>query len=221
MRWLSEKIEFPPHETATKEGVLALGGDLSPERLLLAYRNGIFPWYSLYEPIVWYSPKKRMVLFPKELKISKSMTKIIKKNKFEITENQAFEEVIHQCKNIIRNDNLGTWITDDMEHAYIKLHKKGYAKSIEVWSLDSNSDVLGKSKKNLLGGLYGLEIGNIFCGESMFSKVSNTSKIAFIHLVNNHNYQLIDCQVYNKHLASLGAREILRDDFLTKIKCIG
>ena len=108
-----------------------------------------------------------------------------------------------------------------MEQAYIKLHKKGYAKSIEVWSLDSNSDVLGKSKKNLVGGLYGLEIGNIFCGESMFSKVSNTSKIAFIHLVNNHNYQLIDCQVYNNHLASLGAREILRDDFLTKIKCIG
>ncbi|MDB2685547.1 leucyl/phenylalanyl-tRNA--protein transferase [Flavobacteriaceae bacterium] len=238
MRLLSEKIEFPPHETATKEGVLALGGDLSPKRLLFAYRNGIFPWYSLDEPIVWYSPKKRMVLFPKELKISKSMTKIIKKNKFEITENQAFEEVIHQCKNIIRNDNLGTWITDDMEQAYIKLHKKGYAKSIEVWSLDSNSDVLGKSKKNLASiinpncitngigpedftRLYGLEIGNIFCGESMFSKVSNTSKIAFIHLVNNHNYQLIDCQVYNNHLASLGAREILRDDFLQKIKCIG
>jgi len=221
MRWLSKKIEFPPHETATKEGVLALGGDLSPERLLFAYKNGIFPWYSLDEPIVWYSPKKRMVLFPQELKISKSMTNILKKHTFKITENQAFEEVIHQCKNINRHDNLGTWITDDMEQAYIKLHKKGYAKSIEIWSLDYNSDVLGKNKKNLVGGLYGLEIGNIFCGESMFSKVSNTSKIAFIHLVNNHNYQLIDCQVYNNHLASLGAREILRDDFLQKIKCIG
>ena len=221
MRWLSEKIEFPPHETATKEGVLALGGDLSPERLLFAYKNGIFPWYSLDEPIVWYSPKKRMVLFPQELKISKSMTKILKKHTFKITENQAFEEVINQCKNINRHDNLGTWITEDMKQAYIKLHKKGYAKSIEIWSLDYNSDVLGKNKKNLVGGLYGLEIGNIFCGESMFSKVSNTSKIAFIHLVNNHNYQLIDCQVYNNHLASLGAREILRDDFLQKIKCIG
>ena len=221
MRWLSEKIEFPPHETATKEGVLALGGDLSPERLLFAYRNGIFPWYSQDEPIVWYSPQKRMVLFPQELKISNSMTKILKNHTFEITENEAFEEVIHQFKNIIRNDNLGTWITDDMAQAYIKLHEKGYSKSIEVWSLDSNSTALGKSKKNLVGGLYGLEIGNIFCGESMFSKVSNTSKIAFIHLVNNHNYQLIDCQVYNNHLASLGAREILRDDFLTKIKCIG
>ena len=108
MRWLSEKIEFPPHETATKEGVLALGGDLSPERLLFAYKNGIFPWYSLDEPIVWYSPQKRMVLFPQELKISNSMTKILKNHTFEITENEAFEEVIHQCKNIIRNDNLGT-----------------------------------------------------------------------------------------------------------------
>ena len=146
------------------------------------------------------------------------MTKILKKHTFKITENQAFEEVIHQCKNINRHDNLGTWITDDMEQAYIKLHKKGYAKSIEIWSLDYNSDVLGKNKKNLVGGLYGLEIGNIFCGESMFSKISNASKLAFIHLVRKGGYKLIDCQVHNAHLESLGAREISRNQFLQLLK---
>ena len=183
MIWLTEKIVFPHYRFATSEGVLALGGDLSEERLIFAYKNGIFPWFSEGEPLVWYCPAERMVLFPKEIKISKSMCKIIKKNEFVITENKAFEEVIFNCKHIIRNDDFGTWITDDMEQAYIKLHKKGYAKSIEVWSLDSNSDVLGKSKKNLVGGLYGLEIGNIFCGESMFSKVSNASKaVSYTHL---------------------------------------
>lgn len=202
--WLTNKIEFPKLESITEEGVIALGGDLSIERLILAYKSGIFPWYSEGEPIIWYSPHKRMVLYPEELKISKSMKQIIKKRSFTITENTAFEEVIFNCKHIIRKDDFGTWITDEMEKAYINLYNNGLAKSIEVWS-----------GKNLIGGLYGVDLGNgIFCGESMFSLVSNTSKLAFIHLVKNYSYKLIDCQIYNNHLASLGAREISRDKFL-------
>ncbi|PQJ79661.1 leucyl/phenylalanyl-tRNA--protein transferase [Polaribacter porphyrae] len=207
MIWLTDKIQFPSYGLATKEGIIALGGDLSTERLTYAYKNGIFPWFSEGEPIVWYCPPERMVLFPNDLKISKSMRKIINKNKFKITENKAFEEVIYNCKNIDRKDGFGTWITDDMEQAYIKLHKKGVAKSIEVWQ-----------GEDLVGGLYGLEINDIFCGESMFSKVSNTSKLAFIHLINCNKYKLIDCQIYNKHLASLGAKEIDRDLFLKILK---
>ena len=208
MIWLTEKIEFPPYEFTTDDGIIALGGDLSEERLVFAYKNGIFPWFSEGDPIIWYCPYKRMVLYPNEIRISKSMQKIINKNEFVITENKAFEEVIYNCKNINRNDGFGTWITDDMEQAYINLHKKGIAKSIEVWLNDE-----------LVGGLYGLEINNVFCGESMFSKVSNTSKLAFIHLVNHKNYSLIDCQVYNDHLASLGAKEIDRSLFLEILKC--
>jgi leucyl/phenylalanyl-tRNA--protein transferase len=207
MIWLTEKIEFPAYEFTTKDGIIALGGDLSVERLTVAYKNGIFPWFSAGDPIVWYCPYNRMVLFPDELKVSKSMRKIIKKNEFTITENTVFEQVIYNCKNIDRNDGFGTWITNDMEQAYINLHKKGIAKSIEVWF-----------NNELVGGLYGLEINNIFCGESMFSKVSNASKLAFIYLVKNKNYKLIDCQVYNDHLASLGAKEIDRDLFLRILK---
>jgi len=200
---LSETIDFPAHELANDEGVLAIGGDLSEKRLIYAYSNGIFPWYSEYEPIIWYSPRLRMVLFPKELKISKSMQQVIKKNNFLITENTAFQEVIYNCKSINRNDGFGTWITNDMEQAYINLNNIGKAKSIEVWY-----------NNELVGGLYGVVIGNIFCGESMFSKISNTSKLAFIYLVEKGDYSLIDCQVYNNHLASLGAREISRNNFL-------
>jgi leucyl/phenylalanyl-tRNA--protein transferase len=207
MFWLSDKIEFLPYEFTTKEGIIALGGDLSCERLIHAYKNGIFPWFSEGEPIVWYCPYKRMVLFPDDLKISKSMRKVMQKSEFIITENKAFEEVIYHCKYIDRKDGFGTWITDDMHQAYINLYKKGIAKSLEVW-LD----------KELVGGLYGLEINGIFCGESMFSKVSNTSKLAFIHLVKNSNYRIIDCQVYNDHLASLGAKEIDRELFLNILK---
>tara|TARA_R110001592_G_scaffold39084_5_gene128769 strand:+ start:23686 stop:24330 length:645 start_codon:yes stop_codon:yes gene_type:complete len=211
MIWLTQKLEFPKPETASEEGVIALGGDLSEERLKLAYENGIFPWFSEGDPIVWYCPPERMVLFPSELKISKSMQKIIQKNDFIITENTAFNEVIFNCKHILRKDDFGTWITDDMEQAYINLHKKGIAKSIEVWRF-TDSD---RKEKELVGGLYGIDLGNgIFCGESMFSLVGNTSKLAFIHLVENHDYKLIDCQVYNNHLASLGAREISRNEFL-------
>jgi len=203
MYWLTKHIEFPPYEITSDEGIIALGGDLSLERLLLAYQKGIFPWYSEEEPVVWYCPKKRMVLFPDEIKISKSMRKIINKKKFTITENTAFKEVIYRCKTIDRKDKLGTWITDDMEQAYINLHNKGHATSIEVW-LDNE----------LVGGLYGVDLGTVFCGESMFSNVSNASKVAFVYLAQQKRYQLIDCQVYNAHLASLGAREIKRKTFL-------
>ncbi|MEJ6754838.1 MAG: leucyl/phenylalanyl-tRNA--protein transferase [Flavobacteriales bacterium] len=213
MIWLSEKIKFPDNKTATKDGIIALGGDLSPERLVHAYQNGIFPWYSEDEPIVWYSPPKRMVLFPSELKISKSTRKILKNKEFFITENKAFEEVIFHCKNTVRKDGFGTWITDEMELAYQKLHKLGFAKSIEVWQ-----NITDQNKKELVGGLYGIQINDVFCGESMFSKVSNASKVAFIHLVQCNLYKLIDCQVYTNHLASLGAKEILRNDFLTLLK---
>lgn len=207
MIWLTEKIEFPPYELASQEGIIALGGDLTPERLLYAYQNGIFPWYSEGEPIVWYCPPKRMVLFPDELKISKSMHQVIRKREFTITENTAFEKVIHECKHIPRNDGLGTWITDEMEAAYIALHKQGHARSVEIWRDDE-----------LVGGLYGVQVGTVFCGESMFSKVSNASKIAFIYLVWTARYKLIDCQVYTTHLESLGAREIDRKDFLNLLR---
>jgi len=207
MIWLTDSIEFPDAETASDDGIIALGGDLSVERLMHAYNNGIFPWFSEGEPIVWYCPPERMVLFPEELKITKSMRQVLRKKEFVITENKAFEEVIYNCKNIERTDEFGTWITDDMEQAYINLHKKGIAKSIEVWE-----------NKELVGGLYGIDLGSVFCGESMFSKVSNVSKLAFIHLVQHYDYKLIDCQVYNEHLASLGAREIDRNEFLGMLR---
>ena len=210
MIWLSENIEFPSYESIPDHGIIAIGGDLSPERLLHAYRKGIFPWYSEEYPILWHCPSERMVLFPNELKISKSMQQIVKKGEFFITENQACEEVIYHCKRIKRNDNSGTWITDEMEQAYIKLHKLGHAKSIEVWRF---VDYV-KNDRELVGGLYGLEVGTVFCGESMFSRVPNTSKLAFFHLVQSGQYKLIDCQVYNDHLASLGAKKINREYFL-------
>ena len=204
MIWLSEKIVFPPYEIANEDGVLAFGGDLSAERLVHAYKNGIFPWFNEGEPIVWYSPWERMVLFPQEVKVSKSMRQVLRKGGFSITENKAFKDVIFNCRHIDRFNQLGTWITDEMEDAYINLHEKGIAKSIEVWIDDK-----------LVAGLYGVDVGNgIFCGESMFSKSNNMSKVAFIHLAKNCGYKLIDCQVHNDHLESLGAREIDRNDFL-------
>lgn len=209
MIWLNDAIEFPPYELATKDGVLALGGDLSTERLVYAYNKGIFPWFNEGEPIVWYSPPERMVLFPEELRVSKSMRQVLKKGNFEITENTAFEEVIYYCKNVERKDQDGTWITNDMEEAYINLHKKGIAKSVEIWQLNETKE------RQLVAGLYGVDLGKgVFCGESMFSRVSNMSKVAFMYLAQKKEYQLIDCQVYNDHLASLGAREINRIDFL-------
>lgn len=203
---LSEELIFPPVHLANEDGLLAIGGDLSLERLILAYKSGIFPWFNQGEPIIWYSPNPRMVLFPHKLKISKSMKQIIRKNDFEVTFNKNFEEVISNCKNINRKKQKGTWITNEMQQAYINLHKQGVAKSVEVW-LDNE----------LVGGLYGIDLGNVFCGESMFSKISNASKIAFIYLVQKlekEKCQLIDCQVYNSHLESLGAEEIQREEFL-------
>jgi len=203
---LGKELIFPPVESASPEGILAFGGDLCPERLMLAYRSGIFPWYNEGEPIIWYSPAERMVLFPYELHISQSMRRVMRNNKFELTWNKDFEQVIDQCQKSPRKNQLGTWITDDMKSAYIKLHKLGFAKSVEVWQ-----------GKELVGGLYGIDLGHIFCGESMFSKVNNTSKLAFIHLVQElqkKDYKLIDCQVYNEHLESLGAREISREEFV-------
>jgi leucyl/phenylalanyl-tRNA--protein transferase len=210
MYLLSKDLVFPPVYLANKDGLLAIGGDLSAERLLLAYKNGIFPWYNQGEPIVWYSPDPRMVLFPKNLKISKSMKQVIRKNQFRATFNQNFSEVIANCKNSYREGQGETWITDEMEQAYINLHNLSVAKSVEVWE-----------GNELVGGLYGIDLGHIFCGESMFSKVSNASKFAFIYLVQKlekEHYTLIDCQVYNEHLDSLGAEEISRSEFLTYLK---
>lgn len=206
MIFLSDNIWFPPVSSASTDGIIAIGGDLSVERLLLAYRSGIFPWYNEGEPIVWYSPDPRMVLFPEKLKVSKSMRQLINKNIFKVSFNTHFSEVISNCKIINRNGQPGTWITDEMQKAYIKLHELGVAKSVEVWLGDK-----------LVGGLYGIDLGTIFCGESMFSHISNASKIAFIYLVEklkNENYSLIDCQVYTSHLESLGAEEIPRSDYL-------
>lgn len=199
-------LEFPHPSLSTEEGLLAVGGDLSTERLKAAYKRGIFPWFCDGEPILWYSPEWRMVLDPSHYKASKSLKQILKKEIFTITFNQNFKEVIYNCKSIDRQDGLGTWITNDMENAYIRLHELGMAKSVEVWQNDE-----------LVGGLYGIDQGHVFCGESMFSKVSNASKIAFAWLNNyllENNYDLLDCQVHNDHLESLGAYEIPREEFL-------
>jgi leucyl/phenylalanyl-tRNA--protein transferase len=206
MYLLSMDLIFPPVHLADDNGLLALGGDLSSERLILAYRKGIFPWFSEGEPILWYSPDPRMVLFPNKLHISKSMKQLIRKQKFRVTFNQHTSDIIANCKNIERKDQPGTWITNEMQEAYLNLHGKGFVKSVEVWE-----------ENELVGGLYGFDLGTVFCGESMFSKVSNASKIAFIYLVQHlekQNYTLIDCQMYNEHLASLGAEEIPRERFL-------
>jgi len=203
---LTHKIEFPSVSMANKDGILAIGGDLSVERLLLAYHSGIFPWFNEREPIIWYAPNPRMVLYPVELKVSKSMRQLLKKKTYKVTYNTAFKKVINHCKNVVRKKQDGTWITNDMEKAYIELYKKGFAKSVEVWH-----------NETLVGGLYGVDLGTVFCGESMFSLESNASKVAFVFLtqkLKSENYKLIDCQVYNSHLATLGAREISRVDFM-------
>lgn len=218
MYLLGKMIAFPDPEMAGPDGILAIGGDLSPERLMLAYRNGIFPWFSEGDPIVWHSPEKRMVLFPGELRISASMNQLMRKKLYEITWNESFEEVIRACQSSPRKGQDGTWITDEMLEAYVRLHGLGHAKSMEVWR---QSDDNGKVEKRLVGGLYGIDLGHVFCGESMFSEESNTSKLAFIALVRRlerMNYRVIDCQMYTSHLASLGAREIPRSEFLELLR---
>lgn len=202
---LDKELIFPPVSFAEPDGLLAIGGDLSIDRLLLAYHSGIFPWYE-GDQILWWCPDPRFVLFPNELAVSKSMKTTIKKNTFKFTTNKAFEQVITNCKKISRKDQHSTWITDDIKSAYCELHAKGYAHSAEAWQ-----------NGELVGGLYGVRLGNVFYGESMFSKVSNASKFAFIQYVQQlkkENVQLIDCQVYTEHLESLGARMIPRNEFI-------
>ncbi len=202
---LDKKIWFPPVDATDEEGLLAMGGGMETERLILAYKKGIFPWYEGDTPL-WWCPDPRFVLFPVNLKVSKSMQKILTKNDFIFTSNQAFSQVIHACKNTHRKDVDGTWINMDLIRSFIELHNMGIAHSAEAW-LD----------RKLVGGLYGLRMGNVFFGESMFSEVSNASKFAFIkyaHLLASQNVQIIDCQVYSDHLKSLGAGYISRNEFI-------
>jgi leucyl/phenylalanyl-tRNA--protein transferase len=209
--FINKELVFPPVDLAEPDGLLAAGGDLSTERLLLAYRSGIFPWYE-GDHILWWSPDPRFVLFPNELIVSKSMRAIIKKKTFSFTTNQAFTDVITNCKHIARKYQNGTWITDEVKNAYVELHKKGIAHSAETWQ-----------DGKLVGGLYGVRLGHVFFGESMFSHVSNASKFAFITYVQEllkEGVKLIDCQVYTEHLESLGARMISRKRFLELIKPI-
>jgi leucyl/phenylalanyl-tRNA--protein transferase len=207
---LSKRLSFPPPHLAIKEGLLAVGGDLSAERLVLAYRSGIFPWYSEGEPILWWSPDPRLVLYPEELRISKSLRKVINRKVFSISFNKAFNSVIQACAQTKRSYGEGTWITDDMKAAYCELHRLGYAHSVEAW----------KDSK-LVGGLYGISIGRAFFGESMFSRVSNASKVTFVMLaetLKRSKFKLIDCQVRTDHLIRFGAIEIPRKQFLEQLK---
>ncbi len=209
--WLSNENNcFPSPELATDEGILAVGGDLSPERLLAAYKMGIFPWFNEGEPIAWWSPDPRMVLFPSELKVSRSMRPYFNQQKLRVTFDQDFEAVVRRCQ-APRDDQWGgTWITNEMLDAYCQLHQLGFAHSVEVWQ-----------GKRLVGGLYGIALGKCFYGESMFATVSNASKLGFISLVKkleSLGFWLIDCQQQTQHLGSLGARTIPRADFLKILK---
>jgi leucyl/phenylalanyl-tRNA--protein transferase len=206
---IDDDLSFPPVETVGSDGLLAIGGDLSIKRLLLAYRNGIFPWYE-GEHILWWCPDPRFVLFPEELKINKAIKPLLNRNEFDFTINKAFEQVIHQCKKIIRPGQEGTWITDEVERAFIKMHELGYAHSAEAWK-----------NNELIGGLYGIKMGKVFFGESMFSKVSNASRFAFIKYVEQlkqEGIKLIDCQVYTGYLESFGARMISGKEFQQLLK---
>lgn len=206
--WLEEKtITFPHPDLANKDGVLAVGGDLSPQRLILAYQNGIFPWYNPEDPIIWWSPDPRFVLFPKELKVAKSMRTYFNQKKFDLTVDQDFEAVMRNCQQQKRNgQGGGTWISEQMIYAYCRLHDLGFAHSVEVWE-----------DQNLVGGFYGIGLGKCFFGESMFTKVSNASKfgfIAFVKKLETLGFDLIDCQQQTKHLERFGARNISRKEFL-------
>ncbi len=212
MHYLTEQLWFPTTSEATVDGLLAIGGDLSAQRLLLAYNSGIFPWFEDDQPLLWWSPDPRMVLFPEKFKVSKSLRKTLNSKKFKVTFNRNFSEVIKKCATVPRKGQAGTWITEEMQESYIALHKAGHAISVEVWENDK-----------LVGGLYGIDLPQkkVFCGESMFSLVSDASKVAFYHLaeyVKSKNYKFIDCQIYNAHLESLGAEEIGREEFLVMLE---
>ncbi|MDN3605943.1 leucyl/phenylalanyl-tRNA--protein transferase [Kaistella yonginensis] len=204
------EISFPdPALLESESGVMAMGGDLSPQRLYFAYQLGIFPWYNPGEEILWWCPDPRFVLFPKDLKISKSMRKIMRDEVFTFTENKDFREVIEACKNTFRKDQEGTWLSEELVSSIMQLHEAGIAKSIEVWQ-----------NEKLVGGFYGMQIGKVFCGESMFTKVSNASKAGFIHFIQSQkeNLDLIDCQIHSEHLESLGAAMISKKDYLKILK---
>lgn len=206
---LSEDLVFPSPYLASKEGLLAIGGDLSPERLLLAYGNGIFPWYSEGEPILWWSPDPRLVLYPAELKISRSLRKVVRQAIFKVTMDRAFEDVITECAQVRLENNEGTWIVDDMVRAYCQLHKSGFAHSVEVWK-----------GNRLAGGLYGVSLGRCFFGESMFTRITNASKVALVALAEHAkqlDFALIDCQITTTHLTRFGAREISRARYLDEL----
>lgn len=212
MYFIGPDDKFPPVELADEDGFLAVSRELTIKRILEAYHSGIFPWYSEGQPVLWWSPDPRMVLFPEKLKISKSMRPYLNKNKFQVTFNQDFEAVIDHCGKVFRKGQDGTWITPDIKRSYLELHQMGIAISAEVW--DAN---------DLVGGLYGIYLRDkkIFCGESMFAKASNASKFGFIKMVQklqNEGVRLIDCQVYTDHLSSLGAEEIPREEFLEYLK---
>ena len=206
---LIDELIFPPVSGA-EDGIVAVGGDLSPERLILAYRQGIFPWFNEEEPIVWWSPDPRFVLFPEKLHVPKSMNRVLNQKVFRVTYNEDFEGVITHCKKTPRKGQQGTWITEEMKAAYIQLHQLGYAKSVEVWK-----------EGELVGGMYGVDLGGIFCGESMFSKVSNASKVApitFMQKFEKEGGRLFDCQVHSDHLVTLGAEEIPREEFMMYVE---
>ena len=210
IHFLGPELWFPPVGYASADGLLAAGGDLSPARLLLAYKSGIFPWFNDDSLILWWSPDPRMVLFPEKIRISKSMRRVLKENRFRLTRNVSFEEVITNCAVAKRPNQEGTWITDQMIEAYLQLNSSGQAVSYEVWE-----------NEELVGGLYGVDLGGIFCGESMFSSVSNASKFAFIKMAQElaeKEYAMIDCQMHTPHLASLGAETISRQDFVKLLK---
>ncbi len=204
------RIEFPDPKYTDESGILAVGGDLQAERLLLAYEMGLFPWFNEDEPPLWWCPDPRMVLYPNELRISKSMRSLLRKNTFRVTADQNFEEVIRQCGAVPRPGQDGTWITEDIINGYLELYRMGFAHSVEVWSNNA-----------LTGGLYGVSLGKTFFGESMFSLAPNASKVGFITLVEalkENDFQLIDCQVHTAHLESLGAQEISRTSFLSQLR---
>ena len=207
---LSDEIKFPPPHLARGDGLLAAGGDLSRKRLLLAYSMGIFPWYSESEPILWWSPDPRLVLYPNEIMVSKSLKKIIKNKIFSVTIDQAFNQVINCCAKVRLQKNEETWIDEDMIKAYCGLHESGFAHSVEAWY-----------EGELAGGLYGVSLGKFFSGESMFTRVNNASKVAFVFLVEylkKLSFDIIDCQVSTEHLINFGAREIPRKDFLKQLE---
>lgn len=204
---LTDALLFPSPEQASAEGIVAVGGDLQPERVMLAYRKGIFPWFESDDFLLWWSPDPRMVLFPDRLKVSKSMRTVLRKKQFEVTFNKAFDQVVEACAKVKRFGQNGTWITPGLIEVYSTLHTQGHAHSVEVWE-----------EGFLVGGLYGIDLGTVFCGESMFSKSSNASKVALIYLVKElkkNKYELIDCQVPTQHLASMGAEPVSRTEFLT------